>query len=796
MIEKRSVIFAISVILIILLAGILPSITGRITQPAKVAIVPEDFKSEIVLAQENTLPGELVSINKASIDKNIIEETISNPEETISMIVCFKEAAVDEAVKTAKNAVFNIQAETLVLPSTSAMAIKSFSHDSQIKTGNALPFKTEEKKLELEEIEIKKEAIQTLSKKFESISPAKAEVKRQFANFPCAKVDANLEGIEQMSGNLEANIMQDVIYKTNLKEAIEETDVGEVWKKEISSQYLKGDGITVAVIDSGIDYTHSDLGGCFGAGCKVSDGWNFIEYGSNVTDIDGHGTHLAGIISAVAPDASIIALKICEKDSCSASKIAEAIDWCLERGCNIATLSLGDESTHNPEECGKIETLRTVLETASSRGLAVFVSTGNNGLEWPSYPACDPNVISVGSVNDYDGKISEFSNRNPDIYAPGAPIKSTWINNEYRTMIGTSQAAAFASGVAALYIQAYSIVNKETPTVQIMEEQFETRDGFVYDSIEKRDYPNLNAMAIVENLLGANPLPSFVCGNSECEFELGEDAQNCAEDCGIETGEENKSPQEGTKNQSMSFDIRGWTGNPTNSRIEIRDSSMKILRDFSYPDEGTSTSPVELPKGNYNIKISIGPFSAIMKSIELNSDIGLSMKMEDLTKKVGQIQEMPFSETLASYGVGFEDNRTAIICFDKQLAGENSFVFRCPWSGQCEGKWSALMSMKSNEVSCIILSPGKETAYSVVKIKEAVCGNGICEQKESSASCADDCQMELKESSLGEEKTHVWKIAAIAAAAVVLAILIILLVHERRKSKIGKDFPVPPRPKY
>ena len=781
--EKRSVILAVSVILIILLAGILPNITGRITQPAKVAIIPENFKSEIALAQENTLPGELVSINKASISQKVVQETISNPKEKTRVIVCFNENAVDDAVANVKKAEFVVQ--PVALPSASAMAIKSLSHESILEDNE-----------EETGIAEKKEAIQTLYKNFEHMPTTNVEVKKELGNIPCTIIDTTLDGVEQMS-HLDANIMSDEMYVSHVKEAIEKTDVGEVWKKQISGQYLKGKGITIAIIDSGIDFRNSDLGGCFGTGCKVVDGWNFLDYGSNITDVDGHGTHLAGIVAAVAPEASIIALKTCQGGSCSAAKIAEAIDWCLEHGCNIATLSLGDpDGSHNPEECEKIETLKTVLETAASRGLVIFVSAGNSGKEWPSYPACDTNVISVGSVNDYDGKISEFSNHNPDIYAPGASIKSDWINNEYRTMIGTSQAAAFAASAAALYMQAYIAVNKAVPTPQIVEEQFETRDYLVYDSLEKKDYPNLNVMAIMENLLGTNPLPSFTCGNSECEFELGEDAQNCEGDCGIDESIIEETHEDIQENYSMGFEIKNWEGSRINARIEIRDSSLKMLDDFSYPDEGTSELPINLMKGNYNIKISSGQFSAILKSIELNSNMEIKMKIEDLTKKAGQIPEMDYANILATYGMGFEDNRTAIICFDKQLAGENNFVFRCPWNGQCIGKWSALMSMKSNEVSCIVLAPGKGTAYSIIKVPEAVCGNGICEQKESSASCAEDCQMELKESSFGEEKNSVLKTAAIIASAAVLAIVIILLARKKRNPEIKKYFPAPPRPNY
>jgi len=803
--EKKSIVIT-AIIAIILLACFLSNLTGMALQ-AKTTMVSSAFQTKIINAQKIAAPEEMVVIDNISIEPVILEKMVIQPEEKKRSIICFKEAAVSDAIKIVELKIpAQIAAPTKIAPP--AMAIAALS-SAPVST---LSFRTEVKKAELQNITIKKEAITFLATKITSIPKENVVIKKKLDNIPCMIVDTDLYGVEQMvDKNASLSVMSDVVYAQQDSEAIREANVDKTWKKQITNQSIKGNGTSIAIIDSGVDYRDKDLGGCFGTGCKISKGWNFIENSTNVMDIDGHGTHLAGIAAVVAPESSIIVLKTCQNGSCSASKIAEAIDWCLEYGCSVATLSLGDGGSHNPEECRKIETLKTVIETASSSGLAIFVSAGNNGMQWPSYPACDPNAISVGSVNDYDGQISDFSNHNPNIYAPGALIKSNWINDEYKTMIGTSQAAAFAASTAALYVQAYSLINKMTPTVQTIREQLETKGNFVYDNLTNAEYSNLDAIKLIESLMGTNPLPSFTCGNAICEFGLGEDAQNCNTDCGIKIAEniteanESEPPAEEEKKEeqiqyNLSFDIKNWAGNQRNANIEIMNSSLKMLKDFSYPDEGTDKSPIKLPDGNYSIKISHGLFSVILRSAELNSDLKLKIKIEDLAKKIMQLPGMSYAKVLATYGIGFEDNKTAVICFDKQLAGENRFVFRCPWNGTCERNWSALMNMKQREVSCIALAPGNGTAYSVVEIPEAVCGDGICEQKESSVSCPKDCQMDLKETAFGEEKGtswKVWKTAAIIAALAVLAVLAILIVRERKKpQRTAPSVPVPPRPGY
>ncbi len=139
--------------------------------------------------------------------------------------------------------------------------------------------------------------------------------------------------------------------------ALNEIGAEEVWTLlDSNNDPLTGMGIRIAIIDTGVDYTHPDLGGCFGPGCKVIGGWNFVFNGSDPMDDNGHGTHVAataagkGLVNGVAPDAKILAYKVCDSSGvCSWSAIISAIDYATDPDrdgnpsdhVDVASMSLG-----------------------------------------------------------------------------------------------------------------------------------------------------------------------------------------------------------------------------------------------------------------------------------------------------------------------------------------------------------------------------------------------------------------------------------------------------------------------
>lgn len=204
----------------------------------------------------------------------------------------------------------------------------------------------------------------------------------------------------------------------------------------------KGEGVKVAVIDTGISKSHPDLKG------QVAGGVEFVK-----GKIGGHGTHVAGTIAAalndrgivgIAPKASLYDVRAFSADgTASIADIIKGIDWSIRNGMDVINMSFGSDQPS--------EALSRMIRKASDAGIVMVASAGNNGgaLE---YPAAYKEVVAVGAV-DQKGRLAEFSSRGKlSVKAPGVDIYSTWLGGKYRTLSGTSMAAAHASGLAALRI--------------------------------------------------------------------------------------------------------------------------------------------------------------------------------------------------------------------------------------------------------------------------------------------------------------------------------------------------------
>lgn len=228
--------------------------------------------------------------------------------------------------------------------------------------------------------------------------------------------------------------------------------------------------ITIAVLDTGVDYTHDDL---IGNMWKDSNGhfghdfWNNDNdpMDDNVNGYEGstwvsnlqiyHGTHVAGVAAAMTDNGlgmagvaqvRIMAVKVMN-DSGEGTDVtvAQGIQYAVDNGADIITMSLGVESSTT--------TLRDAVEYASDHRVLLVAAAGNEGSSSVSYPAAYPEVIAVGATNKMDGRAS-FSNYGSDleIMAPGTDIWSTKPTDSYRFLDGTSTATPFVSGVAGLML--------------------------------------------------------------------------------------------------------------------------------------------------------------------------------------------------------------------------------------------------------------------------------------------------------------------------------------------------------
>ncbi len=209
--------------------------------------------------------------------------------------------------------------------------------------------------------------------------------------------------------------------------------------------------IVVAVIDSGIDQNHEDLQKRIKPG-----GYNFLLNNHDITDHDGHGTVISGIIAAETSNAQGIAgvagsldVKILPLKTASAagtsyvSDVIKAIDYAIDKEVDVINISMGSSSYSMIE--------KAAVQRAIDEGIVVVASAGNSGSSSYIYPASYENVISAGSIGK-ENVVSDFSHYNSriTITAPGEKIYSTSINNRYTYNNGTSFSAAFVSGAAAV----------------------------------------------------------------------------------------------------------------------------------------------------------------------------------------------------------------------------------------------------------------------------------------------------------------------------------------------------------
>lgn len=232
-----------------------------------------------------------------------------------------------------------------------------------------------------------------------------------------------------------------------------------------------GQGVIIAVIDSGCDVNHPDLRQAI-VGVR-----NFVpgQRADDVADENGHGTHVAGTIAArgrlfgCAPEAGLLILKVFNASgSCSNREIALALQYATSwRGPNGERVAVINMSLGSPQSDPEIA--RAVKE-AVAHGILVACAAGNEGdgrLETVelSYPAAYPEAVAVGAV-DFGLKTCVFSNTNNqiDVAAPGFNVLSTWPGGGFAILSGTSMACPHVSGFAACLAQKFAKRVGRTPT--------------------------------------------------------------------------------------------------------------------------------------------------------------------------------------------------------------------------------------------------------------------------------------------------------------------------------------------
>jgi hypothetical protein len=346
------------------------------------------------------------------------------------------------------------------------------------------------------------------------------KVTHQFIYSNAFSAELTVEEIEQLINDDRVDyVYYDYPVSAFLQQSVPLINATSTWGLQVNNINLTGAGQAVCVIDTGVDYTHPDLGGCLGEGCKVLGGYDFVNDNADPMDdhytsssSHSHGTHVAGIVAAnggrmgVASEANIIAIKALNYEGSGyLTHISAGMDWCINHSedynISVISMSLGGDPIYTTY-CNN-DLLAGKVTDAFNKNISVVIATGNSGLPNNiSAPSCIQKAIRIGSTDKSD-VLSSFSNRwGLDLlFAPGSSISSTlWLNagrGDYGFKSGTSMATPHAAGAIAIINQYLTLRNKTMTPQQIQNVLFDT--GTVF-SADGRDYSRIDVYSAILTL--------------------------------------------------------------------------------------------------------------------------------------------------------------------------------------------------------------------------------------------------------------------------------------------------------
>ena len=264
----------------------------------------------------------------------------------------------------------------------------------------------------------------------------------------------------------EPNTTHEALYSPNdpnfdQQYAPQQVNAPDAWDTTLGSS-----GVTVAVIDTGVQYDHPDLAGNFGS----DKGQDFVDSDADpypdVPSNEYHGTHVAGIVasdtdngtgvSGMGNSTLISGRALDESGSGSTADIADAIEWATDQGADVINMSLGGG--------GYTNTMKNAVSYAQSNGTLVVAAAGNNGTGTVSYPAAYDECLAVSALdsNENLASYSQYGNE-IELCAPGSNVLSTTTETRgsYEELSGTSMATPAVSGVAGLTLAQWNLTNSE-----------------------------------------------------------------------------------------------------------------------------------------------------------------------------------------------------------------------------------------------------------------------------------------------------------------------------------------------
>ena len=262
----------------------------------------------------------------------------------------------------------------------------------------------------------------------------------------------SIDSIRQIPGilRLDPDTPHRILGET-LTRNIARMGVDQVW-----DGHTTGRGIRIGILDTGVDAGHRDLRENIAGGYDATGhlDWN---------DGNGHGTHVAGIVAAVrkngtgvvgvSPESWIYAIKVLDNSGSGlTSDIIDGIAWCIHAGCQVMNMSFGSPSYN--------ASLQEAIRVAYGAGILIVAAAGDGGSSIAVYPAAYDQVLAVSAIDPSD-QITAWSSYGSDVdfAAPGVAVYSTYKNDSYATLSGTSASSPLLAGLAALRIAVYTAHN-------------------------------------------------------------------------------------------------------------------------------------------------------------------------------------------------------------------------------------------------------------------------------------------------------------------------------------------------
>lgn len=240
------------------------------------------------------------------------------------------------------------------------------------------------------------------------------------------------------------------------------------WKVDLLRKHGKGKGIKVAVLDTGIDENHPLF-----QGLKIT-AQDFTKSRYGYADKNGHGTHCAGTVCGKDPmigvanelDELIVGKVLGDSGSGSDSGIAKGIDWAVEAGADILSMSLGSS--------GPSPTIEKACKRAVEKGKIVFAAAGNEAWNGIGYPGKYKVCLSIAAINR-NFEVADFSSRGEriDTSGPGVDILSAAPGGKLALMSGTSMATPFIAGLMAVVLGIRNTLDLPELDYEAMRKQLE-----------------------------------------------------------------------------------------------------------------------------------------------------------------------------------------------------------------------------------------------------------------------------------------------------------------------------------